>query len=366
MEKRALALCGGGAKGAYHIGAWKAFEEEDIRFDAVSGASVGSLNALLYAICDYETAKDIWLSVRPEQFMSPGKSGEGLFSRDGLKKIFSELDFSLLKTSMPVYVNIYNVSRNRSEAVKLNSLPRDRVEKYLLASSSVPVVYGIEKINDMEYQDPGFGFNTIGNVPIDILYRRGYRNISVVALNNNFSIYSLHNCFGMELCNNENRIIIEKAYPKAEFEQFIPNKDIGMMFEFKPTDIRTRILNGYRETKKILNKETGIFMQKNINEINLYIRKKFNQIFKSKKQLEEFIRITDFGTLNVETGTMGGNVCYKNIVEMYGYRLQWHTFLLKNHYRILDENNRRVAWCMDPDIIITALESYENSRNDIL
>ena len=36
----AIALEGGGAKGAYEIGAWKALEEAGIKYNAVSGTSV--------------------------------------------------------------------------------------------------------------------------------------------------------------------------------------------------------------------------------------------------------------------------------------------------------------------------------------
>ena len=42
-----LALEGGGAKGAYQIGAWKALREAGIRFSAVSGTSVGALNGAM-------------------------------------------------------------------------------------------------------------------------------------------------------------------------------------------------------------------------------------------------------------------------------------------------------------------------------
>ena len=38
----AIALEGGGAKGAYEIGAWKALEEAGIKYNAVSGTSVGA------------------------------------------------------------------------------------------------------------------------------------------------------------------------------------------------------------------------------------------------------------------------------------------------------------------------------------
>ena len=48
--KLGLCLAGGGVKGAAHIGALKAFEEEKIEFDYISGASSGSIVATLYAI----------------------------------------------------------------------------------------------------------------------------------------------------------------------------------------------------------------------------------------------------------------------------------------------------------------------------
>ena len=55
---RGLALSGGGIKAAAHIGALKAFEEKNIKFDCVSGASSGSIVATLYA-CGY-TAEEIY------------------------------------------------------------------------------------------------------------------------------------------------------------------------------------------------------------------------------------------------------------------------------------------------------------------
>lgn len=47
-----LVLSGGGVKGAAHIGVLKALEEENIKFDFISGASSGSIVATLYA-CGY-------------------------------------------------------------------------------------------------------------------------------------------------------------------------------------------------------------------------------------------------------------------------------------------------------------------------
>ena len=42
--KRAIVLSGGGGKGAYQIGFWKAIRELDIEYNIVTGTSIGSLN----------------------------------------------------------------------------------------------------------------------------------------------------------------------------------------------------------------------------------------------------------------------------------------------------------------------------------
>lgn len=52
--KLGLSLSGGGIKGFSHIGAIKALEEANIKFDYISGTSSGSIVAALYA-CSYTT-----------------------------------------------------------------------------------------------------------------------------------------------------------------------------------------------------------------------------------------------------------------------------------------------------------------------
>lgn len=69
-----LVLCGGGGKGAYQIGCWKALREADIsQFAVISGVSVGALNAVLVGMNDFELAKKIWLELSQNQVLfNPG------------------------------------------------------------------------------------------------------------------------------------------------------------------------------------------------------------------------------------------------------------------------------------------------------
>ena len=55
-----LALEGGGAKGAYHVGAMKAINECGFEIGAVAGTSIGSFNGAMYAQGDFEKLYDLW------------------------------------------------------------------------------------------------------------------------------------------------------------------------------------------------------------------------------------------------------------------------------------------------------------------
>ncbi|MBR4934765.1 MAG: patatin-like phospholipase family protein, partial [Anaerotignum sp.] len=63
----AIALEGGGAKGAYEVGVWKALDEVGIKYNAVAGTSVGALNGAMMASRDLETALQLWENVKFSQ-----------------------------------------------------------------------------------------------------------------------------------------------------------------------------------------------------------------------------------------------------------------------------------------------------------
>lgn len=60
---RVLVLEGGGAKGAYSFGALLAFKACGIEFGAVSGTSVGALNAVLWSTNCLEAGRKLWESI---------------------------------------------------------------------------------------------------------------------------------------------------------------------------------------------------------------------------------------------------------------------------------------------------------------
>lgn len=66
----AVVLEGGGARGAYQVGVWRALEEAGIRYNAVAGSSVGALNGAMMAMRRLNQAEELWKNIRFSQVMN--------------------------------------------------------------------------------------------------------------------------------------------------------------------------------------------------------------------------------------------------------------------------------------------------------
>ena len=69
-NKTALVLAGGGSRGSYHIGVWKALRELGVGFDIVTGTSVGALTGGIIAQGDFETAERVFSSITDEDVIA--------------------------------------------------------------------------------------------------------------------------------------------------------------------------------------------------------------------------------------------------------------------------------------------------------
>ena len=67
--QKALVLAGGGARGSYQVGVWRALTELGWHPQIITGTSVGSLNGAMFALDLYETARDMWTSIRSQDVM---------------------------------------------------------------------------------------------------------------------------------------------------------------------------------------------------------------------------------------------------------------------------------------------------------
>ena len=84
MERReptqkALVLAGGGARGSYQVGVWRALMELDWHPQIITGTSVGGLNGAMFVLDLYETARDMWLTIRSRDVMELPEENADLF-----------------------------------------------------------------------------------------------------------------------------------------------------------------------------------------------------------------------------------------------------------------------------------------------
>ncbi len=63
-KRYGLVFEGGGTRGAYEVGVWKALKELDIHIDAVVGTSIGAINGALFVQNDLDKALEIWNNIR--------------------------------------------------------------------------------------------------------------------------------------------------------------------------------------------------------------------------------------------------------------------------------------------------------------
>ena len=363
MDKWAIAFCGGGGKGAFQIGVWKALKEGGFldKIGAVSGSSIGALNAALFAIGDYQKAEKVWYSIGQSTVLSPNeKQTYGLFSRDGLMELLNKVELEKVEASpLEVFVNVFNTDEEKTESFSLKGISSYEKKELLLASSALPILYDPVEKNGKKYMDGGV--NKYGNVPITPLIHAGYKKILIVSLDSGFNI---HNIYDSAIPHVAARIDAEKRYPDCRFLCIKPLDHLGNFLtgtlDFTQTGIRSRMIEGYKVTKKLLREEEVYIMKNDYAKINVQIQLKMKRLLKTQEELENFIKVTNFSEPNLAMITMGGTIWYEDIVELFGWKLQQYKLIgFRSHYRILDHNNIRRAWVFDPEDILQALDDYE-------
>jgi NTE family protein len=65
-----IVLEGGGARGAYQVGAWKALRELGIDYQGVAGTSVGALNGAMMVQGDFNKTLEVWSDITPSKVVN--------------------------------------------------------------------------------------------------------------------------------------------------------------------------------------------------------------------------------------------------------------------------------------------------------
>ena len=255
-----IVLEGGGAKGAYQIGAWKALREAGIRIKGIAGASVGSLNGALICMDDLEKAEEIWKNIEYSRVMDVSdetikalkrKDFKALnmqeilnsgvqFIKDGgfdvtpLKNLIAEVvgDESRIRESdRELFAVTYSVSEHRELAVDVRKGEEGSVKDMLLASAYF-MAFKNEKLGGKRYRDGG-GLN---NVPLGVLLDKGYEDIIVIRI------------YGWGFDSEK----VTKIPEGVNVYHIAPRQDLGGILEFDKKQSRKNMTLGYYDAKRFL------------------------------------------------------------------------------------------------------------------
>ena len=358
----ALLLGGGGAKGAFQIGAWKALAETDLLsgIRAVAGCSVGALNAVLFALGDLEFAEKLWHEIQPSDLLALGAQG-AFFSREGLIRILGQLPLERIRNSpLRIHVSVQHAGSGQPVFFELNGLSDESIRTLLLASSAIPHIYAPVRYLGAEYKD-GSG-TAEGDMCITPVYSQGHRDMLIVTLRHQFTVYG-GQAPGILRSGASD---LTTRYPDCRFTLVKPIRPMGNLItgtlNFAQEKIRQRMAQGYDDTRTALEGFSG--EPKTREEYNAVITETMARLFPHADRLAAFVReYADSFAPNMQFPTLGGNVWYDNIFSVEGWRLQQQrTSGLQSHYRILDQNNVRVAWILQPEKLLQALRDFEQKH----
>ena len=164
--KVGLCLSGGGARGFSFIGAFKAFEDMGIEFDAVAGTSAGSIFGAVYASkMSYEEIYTKTLRVKTKNFRN-SKLGFLPSSMDGLRELIEKtLPVKKIEDlSLPYYAVAVDLKTGKEIVFDSGELPQ-----VITGSCAIPGVFTPVKYKGMTLIDGGVR----NNIPADVLRARG-------------------------------------------------------------------------------------------------------------------------------------------------------------------------------------------------
>ena len=201
--KIALSLEGGGARGAYQIGAVKALFENGYKFDAIVGTSIGAINGAYIVQGDFDKIYSMWktmsfkdlfdldnevmkktfdinLDINSIKYLSK-KLGEALKNKgmdtEKMRQILEEgIDEEKIRNSDILYGLVTMcLSDINGEEKYIDEIPKGKLVDYIMASANLPV-FKRSIINDKKYLDGG----AWDNCPVHMLEEKGYNKVIVI------------------------------------------------------------------------------------------------------------------------------------------------------------------------------------------
>ena len=196
--KWGLALAGGGTRGSYHIGAWRALRELGKEIEAVTGTSIGAVNGAFIVSDAYDEAVGLWNSIEMKDIVKLSEEmteEKNLFDVKNVMAIATELhnnkgldvspfekilkdnidEKTVRKSDMDYGLVTFNLSDKKRIQLFKKDIPRGKLCEYIMASAAFPV-FKPKKIGKSVFVDGGVW----NNMPVDMLIERDCDNIVAI------------------------------------------------------------------------------------------------------------------------------------------------------------------------------------------
>lgn len=351
--KTAIVLSGGGAKGSYQVGVWKALRKLGISYDIVTGTSVGALNGILMVQQDYHEAIHLWSNIDYNFIFNKDFSNvdENIyltymkeFVKDGGMDI-TNLEQALEKFldcdrffSSPIDFGIvvYNLSQFKEEFWTKKKLNSKNIKDYVIASATCYPAFKIKKINGKKYIDGG----VYDNMPINLAIELGADRIIAVDL--------------------KAPGIRQKVKDQSkEIISIIPNNHIGSFLKFDKYMSRKNIKYGYNDTLKVFHKLVGKKYTFYKRPYHFFIKNIENKFYYNLNQyLDDHTNLIDqfkmlIPKLILKSSTSDKNTKMINIIEFMGevLKLDDSKIYLLNHYNHLIKKQFKKIPKVDENLI---------------
>lgn len=272
---RAIVLSGGGSNGAYQIGVWKALKKLGIKYDIVTGTSVGSINGALMVQKTYHKASYFWKHLNYKMIFDENIDNDGDLLKVYTKNIIKEggMDVSNLEKQLKNVISLnkfynstidyglvtFKLSKFKPIEKAKKDIPKEKLIDYIIASSTCFPAFQKKKIDNETYIDGGY----YDNLPINLAINLGATEIIAVDLN----------CIGIKQPIKKDNVNITYITPRNKLGSFL-------VFE---KSLAIRAINfGYNDTLKIFKQLDG----------NIYTFEKenlSNYIEKNKTMFENYL-----------------------------------------------------------------------------
>ncbi len=194
--KRALVLSGGGAKGSYQVGVYKALKKLGIKINIICGTSIGSINGALFCEGKYNLAKKMWCDVSTYDLFGFDVKDKSI---DNYKSIFKflfknkGLSFDNASNYLNKLINermvrnsrinyglvTYSYKNKKPLLLTKESIPSGKLIDYIIASASCFPAIEKKKIGNDVLIDGGY----YDNLPINLAIQMGADEVIAVDLN---------------------------------------------------------------------------------------------------------------------------------------------------------------------------------------